>query len=116
VGSFLWVLDHLETACVAFYLAAVRRFAVLGRSDLAVLSVRNLAVECEHRALYRAISWDDPYNNITVPVDQFTCVSDAVQLFRPYLTGRGFPGRVTRAIGIPSRAQTAAVIGRNTST
>src|ERR671935_418092 len=115
-GTFLWVLDHLETACVAFYLAAVRRFAVLGRSDLAVLSVRNLAVECEHRALYRAIAWDDPYDNITLPVDEFTCASDAVRVFRPYLTGRGFPSRVTRAIRIPSRAQTAAVIGRHTST
>src|SRR5919202_4628736 len=115
-GTFLWVLDHLETACVAFYLAAVRRFAVLGRADLAVLSVRNLAVECEHRALYRAISWDDPYDNLTLPVDEFICAGDAVRVFRPYLTGRGFPSRVTRAIGIPSRAQTAAVIGRNTST
>jgi Ferritin-like domain len=114
-GTFLWVLDHLETACVAFYLAAVRRFAVLGRPDLAPLAVRNLAVECEHRALYRAFSWNDPYDNITLPVDEFTCASDAVRVFRPYLTGRGFPGRVTRAIGIPSRAQTAAVIGRNTS-
>jgi hypothetical protein len=114
-GTFLWVLDHLETACVAFYLTAVRRFAVLGRSDLAVLSVRNLAVECEHRALYRAISEDDPANNITRPVDQFTCASDAVRVFMPYLTGRGFPGRVTRAIGIPSHTQTATVIGENTS-
>jgi hypothetical protein len=115
-GTFLWVLDHLETACVAYYLAAVRRFTVLGRSDLAVLAVRNLAVECEHRALYRAISEDDPANNITLPVDQFTCAGDAVRVFMPYLTGRGFSGRVTRAIGIPSRAATAAVIGMNTST
>jgi hypothetical protein len=114
-GTFLWVLDHLETACIAFYLAAVRRFAVLERSDLAVLAVRNLAVECEHRALYRAISEDDPANNITRPVDQFTCARDAVRVFRPYLTGRGFPSRVTRAIGIPSRTQTAAVVGGNTS-
>jgi hypothetical protein len=114
-GTFLWVLDHLETACIAFYLAAVRRFAVLGRPDLAVLAVRNLAVECEHRALYRAISEDDPANNITRPVDEFTCAGEAVRVFRPYLTGRGFPSRVTRAIGIPSRAQTAAIIGWNTS-
>ena len=114
-GTFLWVLDHLETACIAFYLAALRRFAVLGRSDLAVLAVRNLAVECEHRALYRAISEDDPANNITLPVDQFTCAGDAVRVLTPYLTGRGFPSQVTRAIGIPSRARTAAVIGPNTS-
>jgi hypothetical protein len=115
-GTFLWVLDHLETACVAFYLAAVRRFAVLGRSDLAVLAVRILGVECEHCALCRAISEDDPANNITLAVDQFTCAGDAVRVFTPYLTGRGFPGRVSGAIGIPSRAQTAAVIGPNTST
>jgi hypothetical protein len=115
VGTFLWALDHLETACVAFYLAAVRHFAVLGRADLAVLAVRNLGVECEHRALYRAISENDPANNITLPVDEFACASDALRVLSPYLTGRGFPGRVSRAIGIPSRAQTAAVIGRNTS-
>jgi hypothetical protein len=114
-GTFLWVLDHLETACIAFYLTAVRRFAVLERADLAVLAVRNLAVECEHRALYRAISEDDPANNITLPVDEFTCARDAVRVFRPYLTGQGFPGRVTQAIRIPSRVQTAAVIGWNTS-
>ena len=114
-GTFLWVLDHLETACVAFYFAAVRGFAVLGRFDLAVLAVRNLAVEGEHRAVYRAISEDDPANNITRPVDQFTCARDAVRVLTPYLTGRGFPSRVTRAIGIPSRVQTAAVIGWNTS-
>jgi hypothetical protein len=114
-GTFLWVLDQFETACVAFYLAAVRRFAVLGRSDLAVLAVRTLGVECEHRALYRAISEDDPADNLTLSVDEFACATDAVRVFTPYLTGRGFPGRVTRAIGIPSRVQTAAVIGRNIS-
>jgi hypothetical protein len=48
-------------------------------------------------------------------VDQFACAGDAVRVLTPYLTGRGFPGRVTRAIGIPSHAQTAAVIGRNMS-
>jgi hypothetical protein len=114
-GTFLWVVDHLEMACVAFYLAAVRRFAVLGRPDLAVLAVRNLAVECEHRALNRAISEDDPANNITLPMDEFTCASEALRVLMPYLTGRGFSGRVTRALGIPSHAQTAAVIGQNTS-
>src|SRR5205085_11634665 len=59
---------------------------------------------------------DDPANNITLAVDEFACASDAMRVLRPYLTGRGLPGRVSRAIGIPSRAQTAAVIARNTST
>jgi hypothetical protein len=115
-GTFLWTLDHLETACVAFYLAAVRRFAALGRPDLAVLAVRTLAVECEHRALYRVIAEDDPANNITLPVDQFTCASEALSLLKPYLTGQGFSVPHARPISVPSRAQTAAVIGKNTST
>jgi hypothetical protein len=49
-------------------------------------------------------------------VDQFTCAGEAMRVLRPYLTGRGFPGRVTQAIGIPSHTQAAAVIGPNTST
>jgi len=117
-GTFLWTLDHLETACIAIYLAAVKRFAALGRPDLAVLCARNLAVESEHRALYRVISQDDPANNITVPVTEFTCVSDALSLFNPYLSGHGFPRgvAVTHAIVFPTPVQTARVIGKNTST
>lgn len=116
-GTFLWTLDHLETACIALYLAAVRRFGALGRPDLALLSTRSLAVECEHRALYRVIAGDDPANNITVPVLAFNCVSNALSLFRPYLTGEGFPRgvKVTHAIAMPTRRQTTRVIGRYTS-
>jgi hypothetical protein len=116
-GTFLWLLDHLETACIAIYLAAIRRFGELRRPDLAVLSVRNLAVESEHRALYRAIAGDDPADNVTVPVAQFACTADALGVLTPYLTGQGFPHgvTVTRAIGVPTSVQTARVIGRYTS-
>lgn len=116
-GTFLWVLDHLETACIALYLAAVRRFGELGRPDLAVLCARNLAVESEHRALYRVIATDDPADNITLPFVAFGCVDDALTLFAPYLSGHGFPHglRVTQAVPLPTPAQTARVIGRNTS-
>lgn len=118
VGTFLWTLDHLETACIAVYLAALQRLGALGRPDLAVLCARNLAVESEHRALYRVISDDDPANNITLPLTAFTCAGDAAHLFAPYLTGHGFPPSVavTHAIALPTRAQTARVIGRNVST
>jgi len=117
VGSFLWALDHLETACIAIYLAAVRRFSELGYADLALLSVRNLAVECEHRALYRVIAGDDPANNITAPVLDFNCVGDALPFFAPYLTGRGFPkgAEISRPIPLPIRAQTARVVGQYVS-
>jgi hypothetical protein len=117
-GTFLWLLDHLETACIAVYLAAVERFAGLGRPDLAVLCVRNLAIECEHRALYRVISQDDPADNITLPVAQFTCAGDISRIFRPYLTGIGFPSgiTITRAFAPPTPEQTARVIGKYAST
>lgn len=116
-GTFLWTLDHLETACIAVYLAALQRLGALGRPDLAVLCVRALAVESEHRALYRVISGDDPANNMTLPATEFSCTSDASHLFAPYLSGKGFPKGVaiTRRIPLPSPAQTARVIGSHHS-
>lgn len=117
-GTFLWTLDHLETACIAVYLAAVQRFGELQRPDLATLCVRNLAIECEHRALYRVIAHDDPADNITVPVADFRCVNGALGFFGPYLTGRGFPSgvAVTHAFTFPKAAELARVIGPFTST
>ena len=117
-GTFLWTLDHLETACIAVYLAAIQRLGTLGRPDLAVLCVRALAVESEHRALYRVISGDDPADNMTLPATAFSCTSDAAPLFVPYLSGKGFPTGValTRRVPLPSPAQTARVIGAHHST
>lgn len=117
-GTFLWTLDHLETACIAVYLAALQRFGELRRPDLAVLCVRNLAIECEHRALYRVIAHDDPADNITLPVTAFHCVSHAFGFFDPYLTGRGFPASVTdtKAFALPTVSELAGVIGENRST
>lgn len=115
VGSFLWLLDRLETAVIAGYLTAIRNLGTLGRPDIAAMCARNLAVECEHRALYRMIAEDDPADNMTVPVAEFPCLSDAVVFFEPYLTGRGFPSGVvaTPAFPIPTTAQVARVVGRH---
>jgi len=117
-GTFLWTLDHLETACIAVYLAAVQRFGELQRPDLAILCVRNLTIECEHRALYRVIAQDDPADNITLPVANFNCTGSALGFFKPYLTGRGFPSgvTVTKAFAVPTAVELARVIGKYRST
>jgi len=116
-GTYLWALDHLETAFIGAYMAAARRFGALGRVDLAALAMRILAVECQHRALYRVISGDDPADNVTLEVADFSCVADAGAVLQPYLTGRGFQGRHAPVvpISIPTPAQTAGVIGRTMS-
>lgn len=114
-GTYLWVLDHLETAFIGAYLAASTRFGQLNRIDLATFALRILAVECQHRALYRVISQDDPADNVTVEVADFTCVGEAATVLEPYLTGHGFTGGAGPAIPIPTAAETARVIGKNTS-
>lgn len=114
-GTYLWVLDHLETAFIGAYLAAMRRFAALGHADFAVLAARIMGVECQHRALYRAISMDDPADNVTLEVGEFSCVSDAAALLAPFFTGKGFPRGAMHAVPLPTSSQTTRVIGSNTS-
>jgi hypothetical protein len=114
-GTYLWVLDHLETAFIGAYLTAAQRFGALERVDLAVVALRILAVECQHRALYRVISEDDPADNVTAEVADFPCLADAVGVLKPFLTGQGFQGGAGPAIALPTAAQTARAIGRNTS-
>lgn len=115
IGSYLWVLDHLETAFISTYIAAIKRLGELGHRELAVLMARILGVECQHRALYRVIARDDPADNVTLEVAELSCVGDAVTLLTPFLTGRGFPGGATRAIHLPGQGHVARVVGLNTS-
>ncbi len=114
-GTYLWVLDHLETAFIGAYMAAVKRFALLERPDLALVALRIMGVECQHRALYRVISGDDPADNITLEVADFDCVGGAVTALTPFLTGKGLHGGATPAMVLPTSAQTAVVIGGNRS-
>jgi hypothetical protein len=114
-ATYLWVLDHLETAFIGAYLAAAQRFSAIERIDLAVVALRILAVECQHRALYRVISEDDPADNVTMEVADFSCVADAVSILAPFLTGRGFPGGAGPAVPLPTAEQTVLAIGVNTS-
>lgn len=112
-GTFLWALDHLETAAIAGYLTAVKQLGLQGRPDLAAMCVRNLAVECEHRALYRVIARDDPANNVTVPATEFPCLADAATFFAPYATGQGFPAEAgpVQAYDIPEPTRVGQVVG-----
>ena len=111
-GTFLWVLDHLETACIAAYMRRIERYMTLQHPDLALLSARTLGVEAEHRALYRVISEDYPANNVTLEVAQFTCASDIERVLDPYLTGKGLPGRAHRVVALPTQAQIKRVLAK----
>ena len=109
-GTFLWMLDHLETACIAAHMRRIERYMTLQRPDLAMLAARTLGVEAEHRALYRVISEDYPANNVTLEVAQFTCASDIQHVLAPYLTGKGLPGRRHRVVALPTQAQIQRVL------
>jgi Ferritin-like domain len=111
-GTFLWMLDHLETACIAAYIRRIERYLTLQHPDLAVLAARTLGVEAEHRALYRYISEDYPANNVTLEVAQFTCASDIQRVLAPYLTGKGLPGRRHRVVALPTPAQIERVLAK----
>lgn len=113
-GTFLWVLDHLETAVIGLYLAAIARCGVLGRPDVAVLAARILGVECEHRALSRMVSRDDPADNVTLEVANFATVSAALKAFQPFLTGVGFPGGSSHPLALPSAVQVAWIVNPKT--
>jgi hypothetical protein len=111
-GTFLWVLDHLETACIAAYMRRIERYMTLQHPDLALLAARTLGVEAEHRALYRVISQDYPANNVTLEVAQFTCAGDIQRVLAPYLTGKGLPGRRHRVVARPTQAQIQRVLAK----
>ena len=111
-GTFLWMLDHLETACIGAYMRRIERYTTLQHLDLAVLAARILGVEAEHRALYRVISEDYPANNVTLEVAQFTCANDIQRVLDPYLTGKGLPGRAHRVVALPTQAQIQRVLAK----
>jgi hypothetical protein len=111
-GTFLWMLDHLETACIGAYMRRIARYATLQRLDLAAFSARIMGVEAEHRALYRVIAQDYPANNLTLQVAQFTCASDIQHVLHPYLTGAGLPGRTHRVVPLPTGTQITHVLSK----
>ncbi len=112
-GSFLRMLDTLETMCVGIYIAAARQFLRVGRPDLARVAIQIMGVEAEHRMLGRAIGAARPANNLTLEPAPYTAVGGASEVLRPFVTGRGFPAGKTLAVAVPTAAQANRVIGRN---
>src|ERR687886_488881 len=112
-GTFLGVTHVVEAACVGLCLALLNHLGRLGRRDLTRFVVQVLGVESEHRMLSRVIAEVDPANNLTIEDAPFATLSDADKALRPFLTGKGVAGGATRAVALPTAAQTAHVIGRN---
>lgn len=110
-GSFLGVLDALETAFIGAYLAAISEFVQLGHPELAELAGEIMGVEAEHRVLGRVVANSNPANNLTLEKTPFTAVNQAATALKPFLTGQGFPGGATPAIALPTSSQTTPVIG-----
>jgi hypothetical protein len=110
--TFLGVLDHLETAAVGAYIAAVHALASLGHVDLAGLTARIAGVEAEHRMLGRLIADLTPANNLTLERMPFAHVSDAAPALRPFLTGVGFAQGAIGPLALPTPAQTTHLVGK----
>ncbi len=112
-ASFLGALDMLETVCVGAYAAAAVSFARLDRLDLAGMAAEIMGVESEHRTLGRVIGVVLPANNHTLETAPFDTVMQAADAVRPFVTGQRFlfAAGPVRAIAVPSRSQTAGVIG-----
>jgi len=111
-GTYLQVMDALETAFVGAYLAGVGEFVALGRSDLAGVIVQIMGVESEHRMLGRLISGFKTANNLTLQHNPFTSISEAANALRPFVTGQGFSGGATTPVTLPTTAEAARVVGR----
>ena len=96
-----------ETAFVAAYLAATRRFAEAGQGKLAATTAQHAASEAVHLALVREIAGFLP-NDLAVPAAIYYNVSDAVPTLAPFLkAGNGFIGPVM----MPNKDQVKAAMG-----
>jgi Ferritin-like domain len=87
LGSFTGVLDLLENAFIAAYLAAMQRFAQLGQQRLAEIAGQILGVESEHRVLGRIIADDQPPNRPCLERANYQCLGEAAAALAPFLQG-----------------------------
>ncbi len=112
LGLYVFVTDVLEGTFIGAYMASVRRFAELGRPDLAWTAASVMGIECEHKALNRAMgieqggsasgSTNGILNSPTrEPVEAATVyqVSQVVPILGPVLTGGTAPASAGKLIG-----------------
>lgn len=101
-----------ETAFVAAYLAATRRFAELGQGKLAATTAQHAASEAVHLSLIRDIAGLAP-NDLALNAAIYYNVSDAVPTLAPFLKGgTGFIGPVS----YPTKAQFDAALAGTKAT
>jgi hypothetical protein len=85
---FVQTTNTAENWFVAAYLAATRRFAELGESQLAATTAQVSGVEAEHQALIRLMGGLQPsFQTLKEPL--FWNTSEVVPLFTPFLDGSG---------------------------
>ena len=113
-GSFLGIVEILETAMSGLYVAAAEHFLQLHRHDLGALATQLMGVEAEHRTLGRVLAGMRPPNDLTLAPAPFSCVGDVDTELQPFLTGRRFlfAPDSTAAIALPSAARARRVIGK----
>jgi hypothetical protein len=87
LSIFASVLDALENAFIAAYLAAMQRFAQLGQPLLAEVAGQILGVESEHRVLGRIIAGDRPPNSLCMERASYQCLSAAAAALAPFIQG-----------------------------
>lgn len=106
-GVFVQTGLAAETAFVAAYLAATRRFGEAGQGKLAATTAQHACSEAVHLALIRDIAGLPP-NDLGLPAAIYYNVSDAVPTLAPFLRGgEGFIGPVA----MPTQAQLDAALG-----
>lgn len=110
-GTFLGLLDSLETAFVGLYAIAVYQLLQLHQLDLGVLAAGMAGVQAEHRMLGRAIAVLMPANNLALEEEPFSTVDEARATLQPYVTGRGLTA-AARLMRIPTAHEAARVVGK----
>jgi hypothetical protein len=105
---FLPVLDRLENAFIAGYLAAARRFAEMGNPVLTEIALQVMGVEAEHRVLGRELSQPpEAPNDLCLEQASAWCVADVLSTFQPFIGGSG---GYTGPFDQPTDAQVAAAV------
>jgi hypothetical protein len=109
-ATLLSTVVTLETAFVAAYTAAARRFSELGHTELVKISVQTVAVEAEHRVLASYVLGTRPANNFAFYPALFSTVGEAAQA----LIDLGFIGGSGTAVDYPGPGEIDASNVMNT--
>jgi hypothetical protein len=91
---FIRTIEVLETDFMGAYLAASRRFAEMGRPELAAIAGQIVGIEAEHRIIGRELVGNiDLPNNLCFERTTVDCVAQVVGVLSLYLNGgAGYEG------------------------